>query len=249
MTNLPFTWEFGQRWGQWVGCSEFGDIIWLEWESKAQTIKDRREGFAHSVCWESRHFVLVYVSGGGRIVESDSGRMPNVVVYLYLLNAYSRKGGFKRKGWGKGGPSEFAPAVKPLWTGLAAENVGLLPPRKGRAEEGRVHTGVRQASCCQRSAYTCHPSDRWLHCCSDSGSCWAEHCVPTSCSARLFSAPRSLGSRCCTSHLTTQRHPAFVVSYFFILATGPWLSSASAFQGWWIAPPAVTELIFCSTDV
>lgn len=87
--------------GQWVGCFEFCDLIWVEWESKASTIKDQRRVFAHSGCWGSRHFVLVCVSGGGRVVESDSGRMPNVVVYLYLLNTHSRRGergGLQKKG-------------------------------------------------------------------------------------------------------------------------------------------------------
>lgn len=36
--------------GKWVGCFEFCDIIGLKRESKAQTIKDQRKGFAHSVC-------------------------------------------------------------------------------------------------------------------------------------------------------------------------------------------------------
>lgn len=47
--------------------------------------------------------MLVCVSGGGRIVESDSGRMPNVVAYLYLLNACSRKGGLQKKGMSERG--------------------------------------------------------------------------------------------------------------------------------------------------
>lgn len=141
--------------------------------------------------------------------------MPNVVVYLYLLNACSRKGGLRKKGMRERRSFWICPCSEAAsdWT-LAAENV-LLPPWKGRAEEGKVHAGVRQASCCRCSAYAPHPTDQWLLCCSGLQNSWAKHHILISSSARLLSAPGSLGSCDRTSLLTTQSASCFC-SYLFL---------------------------------
>jgi len=86
-----------------VGCFEFCDIIRVERESKTQTIRDRREGFAHSACRASRHFVLARVSGGGRGAESDRGRMLGTVLRLYSLSARSGKRGLQKRRIGERG--------------------------------------------------------------------------------------------------------------------------------------------------
>jgi len=47
--------------------------------------------------------VLVRASGGGRVAESDGGRMPSVVAHSYLLNAGSgKRGALKERAAGKG---------------------------------------------------------------------------------------------------------------------------------------------------
>lgn len=77
-------------------------------------------------------------------MESDSGRMPNVVVYLYLLNTVFRRGrASKDRDEGKGVLLNL-----PLrWSHFRLdpgcwEHDVLLPPQTGRAEEGTVHAGV-----------------------------------------------------------------------------------------------------------
>lgn len=167
-------------------------------------------------------------------MESDSGRMPNVVVYLYLLNARSRKGGLQKKGMGERGSFRICPCDEAT-SGhtLATGNVMFccLLERGGLRKEKRMQVSGRLLAATALSACTPHPGDRWLLGLSGWRSSGAKPRIQSGCSATLLSAPGHLGPAAALHPQPPRAHPAFVVIYFFISTTGPWLSSASAFQG------------------